>query len=186
MRWCDTERVLSKVFLDASGLKTAWLGQKDPIRCNPQGRMSIRTVRGVGHDWTTYAYDAGRDALIPTINGARRITWSVSVESTGAPAGESAWVYIEDFRTNLNSAASRGTLDEYAIGVAQVGDSVTVSIDESDRKVIRTTVDVVLNTIITEMDCATPFIEKVLLTSHLYDDVGVLLPAQLTDYEVSA
>lgn len=186
MKWAETERVLSRVFLDASGLKTIWLAQKEPVRCNPQGRMQIRSVRSVGHDYKTHTYDATRDKLLPTIHGSRRAVWSVSVESTGAKPGESAWVYIENFRTNLRNSACEATLDEFAIGIASIGDSTVISVGEQDRMVMRSTVDVVLNLQIEEMDCAVDFIETVVLSSQLFDSTGNLLPVQYTDYEVTA
>lgn len=186
MKWADTERALSRVFLDASGLKTTWLAQKEPVRCNPQGRMQIRSVRTVGQDFKTHTYDVTRDKLLPTIHGSRRAVWTVSVESTGAKPGESAWVYVENFRTNLRNAASESTLDEFAIGVASIGDSTVISVGESDRMVMRATVDVVLNIQIEEMDCAVGFIQTVILSSQLYDSTGNLLPVQIIDHEVTA
>lgn len=184
MKWSDTERALGNVFLHASGLKTTWLAQKDAVRCNPQGRMQIRSVRGVGQDFKQYNYDADRNKLTSRIEGVRRFVWSVSVESTGAKPGESAWVYIENFRTNLISDKVSSILNEFRIDVSSVGESTIIAVGDSDRMVMRATVDVVLYICISDADCPVDFIETVILDSNFYDVDGTLLSSDTI--EVSA
>lgn len=179
-----------------SGLESAevrWFDREQATTSARCAMLSIGPTRAVHVDDLRYEPDPeGSDGIVPTVNGIREFTLSVSLETRNAKpdntgsTGRKARHYAEQLRTSLCLPSVLAGFQAAHLAVVRSHDVIEVPVKSNGRVKSTAVLDVTFSTRSILADAVDDYFDKITMDTTLSGVDGDPLPASLqqTDTEI--